>query len=203
MMKRLIYLPLLGCLLFACKNDPGNRKKAPIPEEYTANRLEGVMETAEEKAARMKRDAIDEYLAAKSSFENAGSAADATTKEAILSYKEKLVRYKSAASTLAGKTDSISKAADADFKKLKARESADYSKLRANYGKWANAEAWENDMKVKVSGTTIRFIHHSFVSNKNIKSAFETLESILRDLKFKQVRFEWYEGSEYTYYTLD
>jgi hypothetical protein len=79
--------------------------------------------------------------------------------------------------------------------------------LRKNYGKWANQEAWESDMKVQVNGsgnTNITFVHHSFAANANIKTAFEKLESRLRELGFKRANFKWFDlDDDYVYYTLN
>lgn len=203
-MKYKSLMAIFAIMIIACKSNSEKKTNfSGIDTTVSTGSLEGIIETPEEKAARVKESMVTMFTESQNRFAEAGTAAEATTKDAILNYVELLKNYESAAATLAGDSDSISKVAKVELKKLRAQRAKDFNKLRANYGKWANAEAWENDMKVKVSGTTIRFIHHSFAANKNIKTAFETLESVLRDLEFKQVRFEWYEGSEYTYYTLD
>jgi hypothetical protein len=88
--------------------------------------------------------------------------------------------------------------------KLIAAQKKELPVLRKNYIKWANSEAWENDMKVSGTGTTINFTWAGFAANKNIKKFQEGVYELLYKLRFKTVNYRWYQGaSEYTYYKID
>lgn len=78
--------------------------------------------------------------------------------------------------------------------------------MRRRFGKIMSSTLWEHNVEVVVQGgqaKTVRFIAGMFASNSNIAEAQRANNDLLRRLRFKRVQYEWYRGSEYTYYTLD
>lgn len=74
---------------------------------------------------------------------------------------------------------------------------------RRIYANDIKEKLWENDISVHFEGKTIRFVGSIFVNNKNKKDVQETVELKLKNLRFKYVIYQWYEGSSGTRYTLD
>jgi hypothetical protein len=181
----------------------------PKPVDISANSMVGAEPEKKEEekpvdsAARAANYVriIDEDIA---SFKNLGEAKDEVTKDGILSHINQFEEMADLISMYRIETDTAIQTRLALVKKiLIPRQKKDFPVLRRNYVKWANNEAWEQDMKVKGGGTTITFVHRSFAANKNIKSSYETLQEMLLKLRFKQVNFMWYDGSEYTYYKIE
>ena len=78
--------------------------------------------------------------------------------------------------------------------------------MRAGFGKAMGQELWENDVEVTVQGAgnrTVRFIAGMFAANRNIAAGQQAAQEVTSQLRFRRTQFEWYRGSEYTYYTLD
>lgn len=100
----------------------------------------------------------------------------------------------------------LSKEDAALLKKIEVRLSGLQQKtlpgLRKAFGRQADQLLWEYNVDVLISGTTINFISGMFAANSNIKATHQQIEEILTKLRFKQVRYSWYKGSEYQYYTL-
>ncbi len=78
--------------------------------------------------------------------------------------------------------------------------------MRAGFGKAMGRELWENDVEVTVQGTgnrTVRFIGGMFAANRNIAAGQQAAQEVASQLRFRRTQFEWYRGSDYSYYTLD
>ena len=77
--------------------------------------------------------------------------------------------------------------------------------LRLGYGSILRRLLWEQDTEVIVQGNgsrTIRFIAGMFAANRNIASAQNGARANAEKLRFNRTQFEWYRGSEATYYAL-
>lgn len=83
----------------------------------------------------------------------------------------------------------------------------EFPKIRKAYGVNADNKLWEADVDVKVYGTNntiIEFIGGTFSANKNKQDFQNDIHSMMKILRFKQVRYKWYElDDEYTYYTIE
>jgi hypothetical protein len=81
-----------------------------------------------------------------------------------------------------------------------------FPKYREVFAKIAAERVWEENVYVKVSGQkkdVITFTGGMFAANKNIKAVQTELSDRLNLLRFKQVRYKWYDGDEeYTYYDI-
>ena len=77
-----------------------------------------------------------------------------------------------------------------------------YPKMRDAFAENCRNKLWEENIKVTHSGTTITFIGYIYADNKNIKESCEAIWDALYNLRFKRVIFKWYEGGEYTSYTI-
>ena len=79
--------------------------------------------------------------------------------------------------------------------------------LRDAYGPAVRRELWEHHMKAKTFGSgyrTIEFIGSAFAANRNIQDWQSGVQDVLRELRFRQARYKWYDGaSEYTYYDFE
>jgi hypothetical protein len=80
-------------------------------------------------------------------------------------------------------------------------------RLRDAYGPATRRELWEHDMTAKTFGpgfTTVQFVAGVFAANRNIKAFNEGAWKALNMLRFKQVRYKWYEQDDkYTYYEIE
>lgn len=89
---------------------------------------------------------------------------------------------------------------------LKKLQLSEFPKIRSEYGKIVKNKLWEHDIDVKVFGrrkTTLQFTGGIFASNRNIKDYQTTLNEILHNLRFKRIKYKWYENDDATYYTLE
>ncbi len=89
---------------------------------------------------------------------------------------------------------------------LSQKQIAAFPHMRSGYGTIKDAAVWENDMDITVQGggnRTIRFIAGIFAANRNIAEFERTVRPMLSQLRYKRTQYEWYRGSEYTYYTLE
>lgn len=59
------------------------------------------------------------------------------------------------------------------------------------------------NIDVKLNGRNITFIGYMFVDNKVKKDTYEKIIDELTKLRFKRVSFQWYDGSETTYWNID
>ncbi|MDU1906402.1 MAG: hypothetical protein E6772_16655 [Dysgonomonas sp.] len=78
-----------------------------------------------------------------------------------------------------------------------------YPALRKAFAQNAKSKLWEEDIKVVQNGTTITFIGHQFVTNRNIKESYEAIYEYLISVRYKKAIFKWHDYSEYTYYNID
>ncbi|EHO13838.1 hypothetical protein [Myroides odoratimimus] len=114
-------------------------------------------------------------------------------------------------------TDLIKKGAAIDdkevndlTKKLKVKvekvQQKEFPILRKEYAKIAKDLMWEHNVDVVLSGsnnTTLTFVGAIFANNKNIKDTQNTINTVMREFRFKKVQYKWYKGAdEYTYYTV-
>lgn len=85
-------------------------------------------------------------------------------------------------------------------------QAKEFPQKRAAYAKELRNKLWEDDYEVKISGTAkdvLTIIHWSFAANKP-KQEFQTLFRYkFYDLRFSKVRYMWYDGSEYSQYTIE
>ena len=92
-----------------------------------------------------------------------------------------------------------------EFRRLQSAYQVDaFPKLRKAQAEVLDRLLWEQDVRVKAIGDrsrTLRFTGAIFASNKGIKVAQENMGDTIDMLRFKQVRYEWYSGSEYQYYS--
>lgn len=89
---------------------------------------------------------------------------------------------------------------------LTARQRAVFPALRAAYGAILDRLMWERDVDVIVQGNgsrTIRFVAAMFAANRNIASSQRAAGPNLDKLRFSRSQYEWYAGSQATYYTLE
>lgn len=77
-----------------------------------------------------------------------------------------------------------------------------FPKLRAERCNLTKNIMWEYDIDVKCYWWTVKFIWWTFASNRNIKNSYLAIRDMLYLLRFKKASFYWYEGSDYTYYTI-
>lgn len=74
---------------------------------------------------------------------------------------------------------------------------------RKVYYENAKEKLWEKNIEVKLSGKNIKFIGYMFADNKTKKDTYKEIISELTNLRFKRVSFEWYDGSDTTYWDID
>ena len=77
--------------------------------------------------------------------------------------------------------------------------------LRRGYGAILRQVLWEQDTEVIVQGSgakTLRFIAGMFAANRNIASAQTGARPNAEKLRFNRTQYEWYRGSEYSYYAM-
>lgn len=77
-------------------------------------------------------------------------------------------------------------------------------RLRKLWAQLLDDRAWEEDGNFEIVGknnSILVAIHRSFVTNKGKLAGFEALRPMANDLRFRQIRFKWYEKQdEYTYW---
>jgi hypothetical protein len=99
------------------------------------------------------------------------------------------------------------KLADQLQKKVTARQVKEFPVLRKNYAKVAAEKLWESDIYMTTSGSNNTIVNLSgglFAANKNIAETQKTLQDILTQFRFKEIRYRWYkEADEFTYYKLE
>lgn len=74
--------------------------------------------------------------------------------------------------------------------------------LRRAQAKIFNDIMWENDVTVAPVGSGIRLTGGMFAANRNIANAMKALRETADILRYRRITFEWYRGSESTYYDL-
>lgn len=102
------------------------------------------------------------------------------------------------------KKKDVARLLDNNHKMAKKTISIQMPNYRKKYVKLAADKLWENDIKVKGSGTQIWFIGSLFAANKNIKDFHQGIVSTLHDYGFKRACYKWVDADvEYTYYDID
>lgn len=96
----------------------------------------------------------------------------------------------------------ISKAKEAKNKLISTQKTL-FPKLRTKWCDLTKDTMRRYDIDVKCYWTRISFIWWTFASNANIEDSYLVVKDMLYLLRFKQARFYRYEGSDYTYYTLN
>lgn len=77
--------------------------------------------------------------------------------------------------------------------------------MRQAYAKMMKEKMWESNMEVSISGSaskTLELTWSAFAANKNIKSTQDTLDSMLKALRFTKVDYRWYKYDDGTEFTL-
>lgn len=114
----------------------------------------------------------------------------------------RILIYNDAPAKLTPEEDKVRK----EFRKLQVAYQRDaFPKLRKAQAKVLDNALWEQNVDVATIGpnsNTLRLTGGIFASNKGVKIAQENIADTLEILRFKQVRYEWYRGSEYQYYDL-
>ncbi|MGX1745016.1 MULTISPECIES: hypothetical protein [unclassified Brevundimonas] len=130
--------------------------------------------------------------------------------ESMDQIRRNLRAFESAAQTLADAKDYPDAAVKTDSQRLRSalvqKQREVLPRMRAGFGKVMGREMWESDVEVIVQGSgnrTVRFIAGMFAANRNIAAGQRAADEVASQLRFKRTQFEWYRGSEYTYYTLD
>lgn len=79
-----------------------------------------------------------------------------------------------------------------------------FPKMRIAVAEHIRQVVWESDVDVSLSGsskTTLTLSGSLFILNKNKSQIYSVIEKTLYEFRFKQVRFQWYNGAdEYTYW---
>lgn len=88
-------------------------------------------------------------------------------------------------------------------KELVKFQSKNFPKARKEYFKNAKERLWEKNIEVKLNGKNITFIGYMFVDNKVKKDTYTEIIDELTKLRFKRVSFQWYDGSDTTYWNID
>jgi len=122
-------------------------------------------------------------------------------------YMSRVLLYGISDNLIKAKLDSINPNnaihAEQQRKKLIKIQEKIFPKFRQEYVKIIKQKLWVNDCYVKISGKNsdiISFTSGAFAANKNIDDFNKTITKTLLDLRFKEARYYWYEGSRYTYY---
>lgn len=83
----------------------------------------------------------------------------------------------------------------------------EFPKMRADYGKLVGKTLWEHDVDVTIGGAgnnTIEFSGAVFAANKNIKDAQTAIQDMLKQLRFDNANYKWYNGAdEYNQYKIE
>lgn len=84
-------------------------------------------------------------------------------------------------------------------------QTKEFPLMRKIYGKQMHDKLWENDIIVSTVGPrneTLRLVGAAFVTNQNIKKAYEAAYENLLRFRFERVEFAWYEGGDWTYFPI-
>lgn len=185
-----------------------NTKLARVTEtpEVTALRRQAADGIQKQDAERRAREAAAEADALKSRLADLSSS-DVSSMDGVsttLSTFGAAETYLRAHSADALEGDA--KAARAEIRASLARKQAAlFPAMRGAYAKHLAQTLWENDVEVIASGGSnkrIRFIAGMFAANRNIASAQQAAAPMLHQLRFSRSQYEWYRGSEFTYYDM-
>ena len=86
------------------------------------------------------------------------------------------------------------------------KQSIEFPLLRKAYGNLSDKMLWKSDIDVRVYGNSNGIIEYTggiFAANRNIEETFRAVEGKLKELRFDQANYKWYEhDDEYTFYKL-
>lgn len=130
--------------------------------------------------------------------------------EAIVTISANLKTFDDAAKALRdGERFADNPAAKAAMNRLRAtlvqKQRQAFPAMRASYGQIMDRELWEADTDVIVQGggnRTVRFVSGIFAANRNIAAFHRNAQETLYRLRFRRAQYEWYRGSDFSYYTL-
>ena len=103
----------------------------------------------------------------------------------------------------ASKDPEIVKLANELAKQVSRVQVAMYPIMRKAFAETASANLWKANGQARTVGEGSKimvFTSPAYASNANIAESQQTIGSALINLRFSQVRYEWYVGSEYQYY---
>ncbi len=89
---------------------------------------------------------------------------------------------------------------------LKAFQSDAFPRLRRQAVQKWREKLWANDVKVRVAGSRsdrVTFTAGIFAANRNKQAAHDGVLEVLKLLRFKRDTYEWYRGSESSYWDLE
>lgn len=90
--------------------------------------------------------------------------------------------------------------------KVRSIQLREFPKMRKAYGVLVDELLWEQNIDVKVFGSsngTLELVGAIFASNKNIKDVQVMISDIAKMLRFDRINYRWYAYSDYTYYTIE
>lgn len=133
------------------------------------------------------------------------------TKETVIDVQMQLVLFSAwAEMVVSGKESPDEKAKELAIeleKKASDLQKKFFPLLRKDYAAIMDKTLWENDIDVEVSKTgnnRVTFTGAIFAANKNKKEFLDQVEADLVSLRFKEVKFKWFEMDDDTeYFTFD
>lgn len=158
-----------------------------------------------------KQEAISRYKERLTAQISAIDEVNVGRPDSMAVIRDRLRVFENGARTLVdGREYAESAEVKADMQRLRRtlaeKQRQSFPQMRAGFGKAMGRELWENDVEVTVQGAgnrTVRFIAGMFAANRNIAAGQQAAQEVTSQLRFRRTQFEWYRGSEYTYYTLD
>lgn len=204
--KDIVAAEIIGLLLVAAMSPTGQRD-APQPQAaaVTPSAPVASSEAAAERAPSPRQVALSELHRVAEGIKDA--PADYANKDAVI--LQLAVIGVAATSTLkwgANDDPEIKEAAGKLRGNLSRFQVREFPKLRRAWARFADQTMWENDIRVAASGTGVRtltFVGGAFAANRNVKTTWESLSEVLKELRFRQIRFKWHQGQDdYQYYDL-
>ncbi|MEI6480302.1 MAG: hypothetical protein WCO12_02155 [bacterium] len=97
--------------------------------------------------------------------------------------------------------------------KLVAKQILEYPKMRKAYTEYAHDKLWEQDVDVTSSGvgntssgvgnTSLTLVGSIFASNKSISTVENSIDEMVKELRFKRINYKWIQHEEeYQYFDL-
>lgn len=80
-----------------------------------------------------------------------------------------------------------------------------FPSIRLLFARVCKDAYWIDDIDVKIGGNRNQYIHFigaQFSANRNIKAFHDDFGFTFEVLRFKQVRYSWYDGGKYTYFNI-
>lgn len=176
----------------------GSKNNTP-PVSTSTNAVENVASTraADPYSVRLQRE-VDDLQ------KNPTLTSLPTTKDemlmALVLIGGRIKIYQDAPSNLTKQDEKVR----AEFRRLQAAYQRNaFPKLRKAQAEILDKLLWEQDVRVNAVGDgnrILKFTGAIFASNRGVKVAQENMGETVEMLRFKEVRYEWYSGSEYQYY---